>query len=149
MWKTFVDCKGVREDGIVFDPENDRTKQSFLQEVDINRIIDKYDNTGIITHLNRAEARYEDVSDLTDFYDAMETVRRANVEFMKLPAHVRKIFDNDPAKFLDAAHDPEKRDKLAEAGLIDIKVTEAPTGASEIFSENGGSAEAAAPSEGP
>lgn len=94
------------------------TKQSFRDECDINRIVKQYQMTGVVRHLNLAAAQYADVSGLTDYADALQMVRRAEELFMELPAKARKIFNHDPAQFLDAAHDPEKRALLVEAGLI-------------------------------
>lgn len=94
------------------------TKQSFKDECDINLILRSYNSTGVIRHLNRAKALFLDVSSVPDFAGAISEVRQAEAEFMKLPAKVRAVFDHDPAKFLDAAHDPAKRDLLEAAGLI-------------------------------
>lgn len=98
------------------DPEV--TKQSFRDECDINNIVAHYQVTGVTRHLNLAAAQYADVSELTDYADALMMVKRAEAMFMELPARARKVFDHDPAKFLDAAHDPEKRGLLVEAGLL-------------------------------
>lgn len=94
------------------------TKQSFREECDINNIIRQFQRTGVVRHLNEARASFADISELGDFHDAIALVELASESFMELPAKVRKVFDHDPAKFLDAAHDPEKRYLLEAAGLI-------------------------------
>lgn len=45
---------------ISFDPDKGRTHQSFKDECDINRIVETYARTGIVTHTNRLEAQYGD-----------------------------------------------------------------------------------------
>lgn len=112
----------TREDGSIrvqtVNDEPERTKQSFKDECDINRIMRQFQQTGVVRHLNEARAQYADVSELTDYADALSVVRRAEEMFMSLPSKVRRVFNDDPAAFLDAAHDPAKRDQLVEAGLI-------------------------------
>lgn len=102
--------------------DEDMARQSFKDSCDINHILRGYNQTGIITHLNKAQAQFADVSEMTDYADALMVVREAEGLFMSLPAQVRKVFDHDPAKFLDAAHDPEKRDLLVQAGLLEAAV---------------------------
>jgi hypothetical protein len=94
------------------------TKQSHRDSTDINLIIAQYDRTGILVHLNKAEAQYADVSEMGDYQDALDTVRNAEQAFMELSSAQRKIFNNSAAQFLDAAHDPDKRELLEQAGLI-------------------------------
>ncbi len=94
------------------------TKQSFKDGTDINLIIQKYDAQGVLTHLNEAAGSFADVSEISDFQDALDVVRAAEETFMQLGSRARKVFRNSPAEFLDAAHDLEKRELLVEAGLL-------------------------------
>lgn len=96
----------------------DMTKQSFKDETDINTIIAQYDRTGLLVHLNKAEAQFVDVSEVGDYQDALDVVKASQDAFMQLSAATRKIFGNSAAAFLDAAHDPDKRDLLEAAGLL-------------------------------
>lgn len=98
--------------------EPSRTKQSFADEVNINNIVGKYKKTGLLTHLNDAEAKYLDVTEVGDFQDAQNIMIKAQADFMALPASARKVFNHSTAEFLDAAHDPDKRDLLVKAGLL-------------------------------
>lgn len=97
----------------------DMTKQSFKDDCDINLIIDRYDNSGIVTHLNHVEAQYGDVTQLQDYQQALDTIHAVEDYFNALPAQTRAVFENSPATFLDYANDPDKREKLAELGLIE------------------------------
>ena len=51
------------------------------------------------------------------FQEAMEIVELAKLQFAALDAHVRKRFDNDPAKFLEFAEDPKNGQELVKMGL--------------------------------
>jgi len=98
--------------------EPDMTKQSFRDECDINHIINRYDNTGLVTHLNPAPAVYADVTGIRDYHDALNIVVQASQAFEALPAKIRTHFNNDPGEFLDAAQDPDRREELAGLGLV-------------------------------
>lgn len=122
--------------------EPSMTKQSFKDECDINHIINRYDNTGLVAHLNQAQAKYGDVTQVTDYHDAMNIVAAAQQQFMMLNPKIRDHFNNDPAEFLDAANDPDKREELVELGLI-------PAGADISIPADGGSASDARGSHSP
>lgn len=117
----------VRVQHVNLDAE--KTVQAEKDACDVNKIIKRYRQTGVMTHLNRAQARFMDVSMVTDYQTALETVEAARASFMELSAAQRKVFDNSPAKFLDAAHDPAKRDLLVAAGLVP-ELSHEPGGAS-------------------
>lgn len=95
------------------------TIQSDAPEADIQLILKKYREVGIIDNLNLTEASFMDVTEFTDFADLMRQTKIAENEFMKLPSKVREIFNHDVANWLDTAHDEEKRASLIEAGIIE------------------------------
>ena len=94
-----------------------KTVASDQPKTDIQHILQKH-GVSLAQHLNTTQATYADVTSFTDFADVMRTVQSAEAEFMKLPSKAREVFDHDVAKFLDAAHDPEKRDLLVQAGIL-------------------------------
>ncbi len=95
------------------------TVQTDLQRADIHEILRQYAQVGLVDNLNYAEAQFKDISDFTDFADAMRHAKQAEEEFFKLPSKVREIFNHSVEEWLDAAHDQEKRDALVEAGIIE------------------------------
>lgn len=95
------------------------TVQSDHDRADIKKILRKYHEVGIVDELNQTEQLYLDCTKFTDFADVQREVARATQTFMALPPHVRRIFKNDVATWLDAAHDEEKRQALVEEGHID------------------------------
>lgn len=92
-------------------------QQHFKDECDVNRILKKYQKTGLIDHVSRYQGNYSDLAEVPDFQDAMNAVIAANVAFDTLPSSIRKRFGNDPIEFLDFVHDPANGDALVEMGL--------------------------------
>lgn len=94
-----------------------RTHQAAKRECDINKIMERWQKTGVMTHLNKYEGRYGDFADVQDYQTSMNQVLEADAMFMSLPAKVRARFGNDPAAFLEFATDPENSDELVKLGL--------------------------------
>lgn len=92
-------------------------EQSQRDQCDINKIIRKYDKTGLITHVRNVEARYGDVTGL-EFKTAMDRVIEMQQLFDQMPSHIRKRFSNDPALYLEFMENPENRDEAIKLGLI-------------------------------
>jgi len=104
-----------------------RTKQSFKKECDINVIVKRAAETGVVTHLNKGLAQFGDfVSAPVDFQAAMDVVVRSEQLFMSLPSKVRDEFRNSPKLFLDFAQDPKNFDKMVEMGLAKAKPVDKP-----------------------
>lgn len=99
-------------------PEDSKAQQHMADECDINKIMEKYEKTGLVTHVNRFQGDYSDYLDTPeDLHDAMNRVIEAENMFMTLPAKVRARYDNDPAKFLDFVDKADDK-ALNEAGLL-------------------------------
>lgn len=127
-----------------------RAHQSFKNDCDINAIMAKYHKTGMLTHLNSKTPLYEDVSNVTDYSDAINTVLKAEQLFSELPATVRKAFGNDPAEFVSAFQDSERFEELEKLGLLEktklgeeVQAPHAPTEPAD----KGANAPASAPSD--
>lgn len=94
------------------------TRQEFAAECDVNVLMARYDKAGVWPNaLPTAEPKYLDLSDVPDFQSAMQLMIDANEAFMRLPATVRRDFDNDPAQFVAFAEESENLPKLREWGL--------------------------------
>jgi len=99
------------------------TKQSFKRECDINHIISKYQQTGLIEHVSRYQGQYADLTDYPDYQESMNKVIDANNAFMSLPSSLRKRFSNDPAEFLHFVSDPANANELIALGLAKLPAT--------------------------
>lgn len=88
--------------------DESKTVQSDAHLADIQEILKSYGVTGMQTSLDAAEDQFMDVSEFTDYADMMVNVRRATVEFMKLPSKIREKFNHDVFQWLDTAHDERR-----------------------------------------
>ncbi len=100
-----------------------RTEQCHRDECDINKIIAKYDRTGVLNHVNEFEARYEDLTGL-DYQTMLNTVANAQSMFEGLPSEIRNQFANDPAKFISFMDDENNNEQMYEMGLKTRPVSE-------------------------
>lgn len=101
----------------VFNSEPSRTRQEYLAECDINTIMANYQKTGVLP-TREGEPFYADFTVLPS--DLMGTLRNfadAEEAFMRLPAVVRKEFDNDPHQFIEFAVDPKNKQQMQDWDL--------------------------------
>lgn len=93
-----------------------RTKQSFKDECDINRIMARYHATGVLDFVEKREAQFADVTDV-DFLSAMQLVSDAQSAFADLPSSIRDRFENDPSRLLAFVNDSNNLQEAIELGL--------------------------------
>lgn len=91
-------------------------QQQFKDECDVNRIMARFEKTGMAEWLNKHEGQYLDCTGF-DFAAAMNVVAVASEMFADLPAKVRDRFKNDPQQFYDFVHNPHSKAELEELGL--------------------------------
>lgn len=94
-----------------------KTRQEFTEECDINNIMKRYEASGVWPFRDEAEPIYYDFVGMKDLQGAMNHMIEADEAFMRLPALVRKEFDNDPVRFVEYATDGNNIGKLREWGL--------------------------------
>ncbi|QXP44308.1 MAG: internal scaffolding protein [Arizlama microvirus] len=94
-----------------------RTKQSFKDECNINVIMSRYMNTGVIDFVSKHQPHYADVTAL-DYQSAMQAVAQAQSMFHELPSKIRSRFENNPAAFLEFVQDPRNQAEAHELGLL-------------------------------
>lgn len=93
------------------------TRQEWADECDINMLMERYEKSGVISHVNQRTPQYLDLGDVPDLQTAHHIIQNATAEFMALPANVRREFDNDPMKFIKFADDPANIDRMRDLGL--------------------------------
>lgn len=101
------------------------TKQSFAEESEINKILAKYEKTGVIDHVKQ-HGGYEDMPAGLEYQTALQMTIDAQIAFDELPAQVRREFDNDAFKFLTFVEDPSNVERMGELGLLAKKPEPAP-----------------------
>lgn len=80
-----------------------RTKQSFRDECDINKIMERFMKTGNIDLVNQAKGQFADLSLFPETYhESLNIVTQATQSFSLFPAEFRERFGNDVHIFLDA-----------------------------------------------
>lgn len=102
------------DDGIDCSGDPGKTQQEFRDEVDINRIMRRVIGGGEFPPELRVGS-FGDFSEVPDFRSSLDLIRHAEEQFQALPALVRDRFQNDAAKFLEWAHDPNTKLEEAEA----------------------------------
>lgn len=97
--------------------DHSQVQHDMAAECDVNEIMKRYQRTNELTHVNNMAAQYGDFSDVLDYKDGVDRINHANALFMELPARIRDMFNNDPAKFIDYATDGNNQEELRKMGL--------------------------------
>jgi len=102
--------------GIDFSGDPGRTDQSQASDADVNIIMKRYLQTGVLPSVSGTPL-YDDFSDTVDYHEAMNIVIRAQQQFDGLDAFVRARFQNDPAQFLEFVSDPKNAQEMISLGI--------------------------------
>lgn len=126
--------------GIKFDQPS-QTLQSFKDDADINCIIARFENTGVLVDPTVSVSRppqFGDYSDMPSYQEAQNVILAANNAFNSLSSNIRERFGNDPAAYFDFVQSlKEGSEDYAEAirlGIIDKpldRTPEVPSGSVE------------------
>lgn len=134
---------GVKS-GIKFvDPS--ATLQSFKDDADINCIIARYENTGVLVDPTVPVSRtpeFGDFSEMPSYQDAQNVIIVARNAFDALPSKIRERFNNDPAAYFDFVRSlkegSEEFDEAISLGIINKPVNSSDkvsSGSVEVSSE--------------
>lgn len=92
------------------------TRQSEKDDCDINKILDRYVETGVISGMGQPQ-KFGYASELS-YTESMQIVADAQSQFEQLPSEIRTRFENKPEKFLAFVENEENRPEMAEMGLM-------------------------------
>lgn len=108
----------AREPGVDFTGVESRTKQEFRDEVNINKIIERY-GIGVMAnnHPRPPMEAFGDFSNVEDYQASIETINRAKQQFGHIPAHIRAKFGENIEAFLSFISE-ENLETLHEWGLL-------------------------------
>lgn len=101
-----------------------RVKQSMRDEVDANRIMEKWITLGQYPRGAPGQPMYGDFTSGVDYHQALNRLIAARDEFAALPSRVRSRCENDPGRFLELCADPENLAVLRELGLAEQDIPE-------------------------
>lgn len=94
------------------------TQQHHLDEVNINKIIARFNKTGVLGDGTLRTPQYADVSLFGDFSEAQQKIAEGRAAFAALPVSVKKLAGNDPTRLWEVLVDPDNRKILEEAGVL-------------------------------
>lgn len=103
--KVTVECK---EPGV--------TKQSFKDECDVNKIVARFQKTGVLPEPRR-QGVYADVSNVGEYRDVLHRVRGAEWWFQSLSPELQERF-RSASGLLDFVADAVNEDEAVKLGLL-------------------------------
>ncbi len=107
----------LRPHALSFTGEKSLTHSHFQDECDINTIMTKYAQTGILMGSPKTP-EYGDFSSVPDYQTSLNLVITAQNQFNALPPQIRERFQNDPATFLDFCSQEENKSEMEKLGLL-------------------------------
>lgn len=120
---TQYDYKNFQKPGIDFpidDPlSRSKAVQSDMDAADINKIMARYEKTGVIIDPQGIERKpmFGDFTQFQNYHAMLSAVRDADRYFLTLPAPLRNRFDNDVQKFVEFCENPANKAELIKLGL--------------------------------
>lgn len=115
------------------------THQSFKDECDINRIMERYAETGFLIDPNiipNREPLFDDFYAAHDFYAAQNILAESMSRFESLPVSIRERFRNNPAELLQFLDNDANRAEAVALGLVSAPINPDSNGPSFGQSEN-------------
>ena len=94
-------------------------KQSMAKECDINRIVPRAQQDGIIDHVNTLRGSYGDFSGVEDYQTHLNLVMAAEAAFMELPSALRSRCGNNTVGFMEFMENPENLEEQIKFGLVE------------------------------
>lgn len=93
-----------------------RTKQEFKNDCDVNQILQRFTRTGTVPG-TFVRPQFLDCTSVPDLQQSLHIMKDAENAFLRLPATVRKHFDNNALEFVNFALNPDNVEQLREWGI--------------------------------
>lgn len=110
--------------GLNFDPKKPESRSKTLQSekdaCDLNKLMARYEETGLLTDPllgTQRKPMYGDFTGVADYHQLKIKTAAVEQAFALLPASVRNRFDNDPQKAIDFLSDPKNDEEAIKIGL--------------------------------
>lgn len=105
------------------------TEQHHKDSCDATQIVQRYAQTGVLTHVKNIPGAFVDLPDQIDYQQALEAVQKGREAFHTLPATLRETFAHSPQRFLEALHDPSHQTFFEQHGILAKRMaTQTPAG---------------------
>lgn len=101
--------------------DDGRVQHQFKEESDINNIVGRYRETGILGDPSLSSGKqpmFGDFSNTVSYHESRTKLIQAKEDFANLPAKVRDRFKNDPEKLIKFIDDDKNRAEAEKLGLI-------------------------------
>lgn len=102
------------EEGKLYKPC--KTEQHHKETCDIHNVI-KQHASGLFAHVTKAKGSYGIFTEVNEYQVSLNTVRKAEEDFSKIPSDIRARFQNDAGKFFEFVTDPKNESELVKLGL--------------------------------
>lgn len=102
------------------------TKQEFKSDCDLNFIMKRYVERGILPDVDERQPIFGDFTDLDTYQNSLNTVIQAQTAFDSLSSEVRARFENDPSKLMAFLADSSNKEEAQRLGLIEVPKVEQP-----------------------
>ena len=103
---------------IVPESEPSITDQSGASDSDINNIVARYKQTGVLPDIKQTAQQFIDCTQIRDYQDSKNTIAKANSLFHQLPAELRALMQNNPANTHNFFTDPRNKEILESYGYL-------------------------------
>lgn len=131
--QTKYDYENRPTPGIDFKPltnpkDRSLTNQSDMDVADINKIMAKYEKTGVLIDPDgfTRQPTYGDFTEVKNYHEMMIAIRNVERAFDQLPAPIKNRFENDPQKLILFLDDPQNKDEAIKLGLIQAETPAEP-----------------------
>jgi phage internal scaffolding protein len=132
---------GTRENGTTFCRKEFKgesmTEQSHKERTNINKIMARA-RRGIPVPVYDKKATYGDFADLPDYQGCLNRIIQAEQDFNKLPAEVRKRFENDPSKLIEFMSNEDNLEEAIKIGLVEADEPDLPVKVQMVGTEEKG-----------
>jgi phage internal scaffolding protein len=93
------------------------TVQEQKESTDVNNILRRFQQTGLIEHVNQNEGQYGEFGSY-DFQENQNMIKRIESSFNELPSSVRNQFGNNPQEWVEHLANPDNIEDMKD-GVID------------------------------
>lgn len=93
------------------------TEQAHKDDCSIQKILKKYQATGVLAHTNAHEGTYQNYIDTPGYQEAQLAIASAKSLFESLPSRIRADMGNSPQQFVEFMQNTLNRDKIQAYGL--------------------------------
>lgn len=101
-------------------PEPSLTKQSAADEVDVNKLMERFAKTGQLS-VSDIQPVYGDATQVPDLFTSLTIVKNAERSFMALDANTRERFGNSVANLYAFLSDPKNHEEGVSLGFLAAK----------------------------